>query len=141
MVAVTLRPALIRDFALVAAGCFALAGCDRSGTAASDSTRVRDGDPARGRAVVARGTYGCTACHAVPGMRGPRGVVGPPLAGFAQRAFIAGQLPNQPDVLVAFLQNPSALVPETGMPDVRLALGEARDIAAYLYTLEPSHAP
>jgi cytochrome c2 len=73
-------------------------------------------------------------------MGAPYGVVGPPLDGMASRAFIAGQLPNTPDVLVAFLQNPAALVPATAMPDVRLGLAQARDIAAYLYTLTAPRA-
>ena len=71
-------------------------------------------------------------------MRGVQGVVGPPLSGLARRGFIAGQLPNVPGVLIAFLENPPALVPDTGMPNVGLTPEEARHIAAYLYTLEPS---
>jgi hypothetical protein len=57
----------------------------------------------------------------------------------ASRAFIAGQLPNTSAELVAFLENPPSLVAATGMPDVRLGLDDARDIAAYLYTLAPPH--
>jgi cytochrome c2 len=127
--------------ALVVLGCFAFVGCDLSETASSDVKQVRDGDPARGRAIIASGVHGCTACHSIPGIRAPRGVVGPPLGGMARRGFIAGQLPNTPDVLVAFLQNPPALVPGTGMPDVRLSLEEAGHIAAFLYTLEPARDP
>jgi cytochrome c2 len=107
----------------------------------SDDKQVRDGDPARGRAIVASGVHGCTACHTIPGIQASRGVVGPPLGGMARRSFIAGQLPNKPDVLVAFLQDPPAFVPETGMPDVRVSLEEARHIAAFLYTLEPARDP
>lgn len=59
----------------------------------------------------------------------------------AGRGFIAGQLPNKPGVMVAFLQDPAALVPTTGMPDVGLSLDEARHIAAYLYTLDEPDAP
>jgi cytochrome c2 len=50
-----------------------------------------------------------------------------------ERAFIAGQLPNTPETLLAFLQNPPALVPKTGMPNVGLGAQDARHIAAYLY--------
>ena len=99
------------------------------------------GDPVRGRAIIASGAHGCTACHAIPGIRTARGVVGPPLGGLARRAFIAGQLPNNMGVLVAFLQDPPALAPRTGMPDVGLTLEEARHIAAFLYTLERAGAP
>jgi mono/diheme cytochrome c family protein len=106
-----------------------------------DSKTVAGGDAARGRAIIATGVHGCPACHTVPGIRFPAGIVGPPLGGTARRGFIAGQLPNRPDVLVTFLQNPPALVPETGMPDVGLTLDEARHIAAYLYTLEASNEP
>lgn len=115
-------------------------GCDLSSTVVLSDKHVSGGDAARGRAIVAGGAYGCTACHVIPGLPGPQGSVGPPLDGMSGRAFIAGQLPNKPDVLVAFLQDPPSLVPATGMPDVRLSPGEARDIAAYLYTLEPSNA-
>ena len=100
---------------------------------------VLDGDPARGRAIIATGVHGCAACHIIPGIRFPAGIVGPPLGGLAQRGFIAGQLPNRTDVLVAFLQNPPALVPQTGMPNVGLTLEQAQHIAAYLYSLEPLH--
>jgi len=93
------------------------------------------GDSARGRAILASGTHGCIACHAIPGVRGVRGIAGPPLAGFARRGFIAGQLPNTPEVLVAFLRDPPKLVPQTGMPNVGLTLDEARHVAAFLHTL------
>lgn len=101
----------------------------------SGGQRPSPGDPARGRALIANGVYGCTACHFVPRIYAPRGIVGPPLDGLAQRPFIAGQLANTPDVLVAFLRNPPSLVPATGMPNVGLTVEDARDIAAYLYTL------
>lgn len=99
---------------------------------------VRAGDPERGRSIIASSTHGCPACHTIPGIRVPRGIVGPPLGGIGRRGFIAGQLPNRSDVLVAFLLNPPQLVPETGMPNVGLTLEEAQHIASYLYTLEAS---
>jgi cytochrome c2 len=99
---------------------------------------VGGGDPERGRSIIASGTHGCPACHTIPGIRVPKGIVGPPLGGISRRGFIAGQLPNRSDVLVAFLRNPPQLVPETGMPNVGLTLDEAQHIASYLYTLEAS---
>ena len=62
-------------------------------------------------------------------------MTGPPLDAMARRGFIAGQLPNRPEVLVAFLQDPPALVPRTGMPNTGLSREQALHIAAYLYTL------
>jgi cytochrome c553 len=101
---------------------------------------VAGGDPERGRAILASGTHGCVACHAIPGIRGARGIAGPPLAGFARRGFIAGQLPNTPQVLVAFLLDPPKLVSQTGMPNVGLTLDEARHVAAFLHTLKAHDA-
>lgn len=122
------------------AACAGLAACDLSETFSNPQSRnnklVEGGDVARGRAIVASGEYGCAACHTIPDIRAPRGVVGPPLHGVAHRGLIAGRLPNTPAVLVAFLQNPPALAPETGMPNVGLSPEEARHVAAYLYTLE-----
>ncbi len=121
--------------ALVAVIQFAAVGCDLA-PAPPNTKHVDDGDPIRGLALVAGGSYGCAACHSIPDIRFPKGNVGPPLAGMAGRSLIAGQLPNKPGVMVAFLQDPPALAPQTGMPNVGLTTEQARDIAAYLYTLE-----
>jgi cytochrome c1 len=122
---------------------FAFVGCARPApsTSTRDDKIVPGGDAARGAVILRTGAHGCAACHDVPGVRFPRGVAGPPLGGMADRAFIAGQLPNTPDVLVAFLQDPPSLVPRTGMPDVRMTLEDARDVAAYLYSLERDRDP
>ena len=94
---------------------------------------VYGADPDRGaRAMVA---HGCGACHVIPGVTGARGSVGPPLNGFSERAYVAGVLPNEPGGLVRWLMNPPAHSPETAMPDLGVTEPEARDMAAYLYTL------
>jgi mono/diheme cytochrome c family protein len=121
--------------ALLALIQFAAVGCDLA-PKPFNTKHVDDGDASRGLALVAGGSYGCAACHAIPGIRFPKGNVGPPLDGMAGRSLIAGHLPNKPGVLVAFLQDPPALAPQTGMPNVGLSIEQARDIAAYLYTLE-----
>jgi|GEM_PF-604249 len=95
--------------------------------------QVLGGDAARGRALVA--SYHCGVCHAIPGVRHARGVVGPSLEGFARRAFIAGRLPNTPSHLVQWVRDPPSLDPRTAMPAVGLDEQEARDVAAYLYQL------
>jgi mono/diheme cytochrome c family protein len=131
--------ALVR-IALAALVAPAAVGCDLA-PAPPNTKRVDAGDPARGLALVASGSYGCAACHAIPDIRFPKGNVGPPLAGMAGRSLIAGHLPNKPGVLVAFLRDPPALAPLTGMPNVGLSVEQARDIAAYLYTLEAPNGP
>jgi cytochrome c2 len=91
------------------------------------------GNAHKGAAAIAE--VGCGACHVIPGIRGARGVVGPSLDGFAQRTFIAGQLPNTPGNLTTWILNPHAVEPQTAMPALDLDPGQARDIAAFLYTL------
>ena len=92
------------------------------------------GDVDRGSVAIAK--YQCGACHLIPGIRGARGRVGPPLQSFARHSYIAGRYPNTPQVLVQWLQDPPGMAPRTAMPDVGVSSDEARDIAAFLYTLE-----
>lgn len=92
-------------------------------------------DAGEGRRVIQR--VGCGACHVIPGVAWPKGRTGPPLEGFAARPLIAGVLPNQPDTLVHFVRDAPALAPQTGMPPMPITEQEARDVAAYLYTLDP----
>jgi sulfur-oxidizing protein SoxX len=79
---------------------------------------------------------GCGGCHDIPGLGWPEGSVGAPLDGFASRPLIAGRFPNQPDVLVRWLRDAPSLSPQTAMPPSAITEAEARDVAAYLYTLE-----
>jgi cytochrome c1 len=95
---------------------------------------VPGGDASRGRQAIS--AYGCGACHVVPGVVGARGLVGPPLNSFAHRAFVAGSLPNTPTNLVRFIQLPQSIRPGSAMPNLDVAEPDARDIAAYLYSLE-----
>lgn len=106
------------------------AGCDGAGV---QPRPLAGADPGRGRTVIER--VGCAACHAIPGVRGPKGRVGPPLEGFADRTLIGGRIPNRPELLALWVRDAPALAPETGMPPMPLTEQEARDAAAYLYTL------
>ena len=100
----------------------------------SDRPRTLAGaDPAAGLAAMER--VGCAACHDVPGVRWPQGKAAAPLAGFGDSPMIAGRLPNQPDLLVRFVRDAPSLDPQTAMPPMPLTEAEARDVAAYLYTL------
>lgn len=94
---------------------------------------IEGADAARGAAALQQ--RGCAACHVVPGISGARGNVGPPLTRFADRSYIAGMLDNTPGNLVRWLRHPQSVVPGNAMPDMGIGEAEARDIAAYLYTL------
>ena len=91
------------------------------------------GDADKGKAIIAAAQ--CGACHAIPGVVGADGRVGPPLAGFANRTIIAGLLPNTPGNLVHWLRKPQSIKPGDAMPDTGLSEQQANDVATYLYSL------
>jgi cytochrome c1 len=119
--------------ALAAAGVAAgIAACNAS-EAREPSHLVPGGDANRGKeAIVA---YGCGSCHNIPGIAGARGMVGPPLDHFGQRAYIAGEVPNTADFLIRWITVPQSIEPGTAMPNLGVSDGRARDIAAYLLSL------
>ena len=103
-------------------------------TACADEPMIAvPGDPAAGRAALER--YQCGACHAIPGIAGAHGRVGPPLAEYRQRVYIAGKFPQEPALLAKWIQDAPSLAPQTAMPNVGVSDADARDIAAYLYQL------
>jgi cytochrome c2 len=79
--------------------------------------------------------YGCTSCHVIPGVSGANGTVGPPLTAFSKRQYVAGLLPNEPDNLIRWIQDPQGVVKGVAMPDMGVSEQDAKNIAAYLYTL------
>jgi cytochrome c len=64
-----------------------------------------------------------------------RATVGPPLVAIAVRTYLAGELPNTPANMQEWIRHPRVVEPRTAMPDTGVTDGDARDIAAYLYTL------
>jgi cytochrome c len=92
------------------------------------------GDARRG--IVALRQYGCATCHRIPGVTGADTPVGPPLAHMATRSFIAGLAANNAGNLVRWLRSPQMLHPGSAMPDLGVTERDARDMAAYLYTLQ-----
>ena len=92
------------------------------------------GNAARGKELIR--SYGCGSCHTIPGIEGARGLVGPPLFFMGRRTMIAGELPNSPENMVRWLQSPQSVEPGTAMPTLGLTDQQARDAAAYLYTLQ-----
>jgi cytochrome c oxidase assembly factor CtaG/cytochrome c2 len=108
----------------------ALSGCTR-----------RDGQASARHAAALHGSklishYGCGSCHAIPGINGADGLVGPPLTHWSRRAYIAGVLPNDDYNLQLWIQHPQQVVPGVDMPDMGIDQRDARDIAAYLDTIK-----
>ena len=97
-------------------------------------TRVEGGDPERGRLLVQQ--YQCAACHFIPEVQGAGGDAGPSLEYMGRLSYIAGGIPNQPENMIRFLQNPPAVKPGTLMPALGISEAEARHMAAFMYTLQ-----
>ena len=111
--------------------CGIAAGCSAE-HAPQDKAQL--GDVKRGRELIAR--YGCGTCHAIPNIASAYGSVGPPLAGVASRSYLGGVLANTPANMTRWIREPQVVDPRTAMPNLGISESEARDIAAYLYTLK-----
>jgi cytochrome c1 len=104
-------------------------GCGQNSEPAASVT----GNAQKGAVTITQ--MGCGSCHSIPGIADADGMVGPPLTHFQRRTIIAGLLPNTPDNLVHWIRHPQSVVPGNAMPDTGLSEKQARDVAAYLYTL------
>ncbi|SDW67220.1 c-type cytochrome [Roseicitreum antarcticum] len=94
---------------------------------------IHAGDAGEGRRLML--SYGCGACHQIPGIAEARGRVGPALDRLGGQAYIAGVLPNRPGGLVRWIVAPTVHSPQTAMPDLGVSEAEARHMAAYLYSV------
>jgi cytochrome c len=128
-VATLLLPVLLPLLPLLASACTS----ETRQADAREAAYLTHGDPERGRLAIR--AYGCATCHTVPGVPGADALVGPPLTSFAERSYVAGVLTNTPDNLVRWIRHPRQVDSLTAMPDMGVGERDARDIAAYLYTL------
>ena len=94
---------------------------------------VSDGIPVDAPEAIQR--YGCGTCHSIPGVTGANGTVGPELDNISSRSLLAGQIPNTPDNLMLWIQHPQLVRPGGDMPEMGVSDTDARNIAAYLYSL------
>lgn len=109
------------------------AGAGEVADQSAEVTWEPEGAVQRGRVAIQQ--YACPTCHIIPGIRGPDAQVGPPLDGIAEQVYLAGVLLNNPTHMIEWLRNPQKVKPLSAMPDLGVTQRDARDIAAYLYTL------
>jgi cytochrome c2 len=95
--------------------------------------QVSQGDPLKAPEAIQQ--YGCGTCHQIPGITGANGTVGPKLDDLSRRSLLAGQIPNTPDNLMIWIQHPQQVRPGSDMPEMGVSENDARNIAAYLYSL------
>ncbi|MBW7969579.1 c-type cytochrome [Bradyrhizobium sp. BR 10289] len=92
------------------------------------------GDARRGTDLVKQ--YQCGVCHDIPGIAGADGNVGPPLHRIGTRTYIAGYIHNSPDNMADWIEDPQRALPGNAMPRMGIPQKDARDIAAFLFTLK-----
>jgi cytochrome c1 len=114
------RALLLALVVLAAAGCGSTA-----------AILVQGGDAGAGKGAIR--AYGCGGCHEIPGIDQATGEVGPSLHDLAATRYIAGTLPNTPDNLIRWIEDPQGVQPGTLMPNLGVSDQAAKDIAAYLY--------
>lgn len=76
--------------------------------------------------------YGCPTCHVIPNVPGAVGKVGPSLQSLAQRSYVAGVLPNNPQNLQQWIMHPQHFQPGTAMPDMGVTDQDAQKIQRFL---------
>ena len=103
------------------------------GKVQQEAAAMTGGDVHRGKTAI--GKYGCGACHTIPGIDNASATVGPPLTQIAVRQYLAGHLQNSPANMIEWIQHPQRIDPKNAMPEMGVTDQDARDIAAYLYTL------
>src|SRR5436190_9686334 len=117
---------MVLAFGVAASGC-------TSSSAVREAESMTGGSVARGKPAI--GMYGCAACHTIPGVERPTATVGPPLTRVAVRQYLGGHLTNSPANMIKWIQHPQAIDPKNAMPELGVTDQDARDIAAFLYTL------
>lgn len=110
-----------------------VSACDRR-SAYEEGSYIAHGNPRHGLALI-KG-YGCAACHIIPGAPGGRANIGPNLVHFRNRMYIGGVMPNSPENLQKWIEDPKSVDTLTAMPNLGVSPTVARDIASYLYSLK-----
>lgn len=89
---------------------------------------------------------GCVQCHAVSGLEGANGTLGPPLDGLAERAATRVKGVEAREYVKQSILEPAAYQPEgflNVMPSFkdRLSTQELDTLVDWLLSLEPKHEP
>jgi cytochrome c2 len=96
------------------------------------------GDPAVGKEKIV--LHDCHFCHEIPGIPVNRDRRGPSLKHWARQSTIAKKWPNTPENLEDFIQHPERMLHGAGLKNEMTMLtvkaADAKDIAAYLYSLD-----
>jgi len=117
----------------VSAVAVSLCGCSSGGVDFAQGEKMTGGDAEAGKHAIV--IHDCSSCHVIPGIEGDVNVQGPPLSRWATRKTIAKEWPNTPANLEDWIRHSEELRPGTTMKLMSISEKDARDIAAYLFSL------
>jgi cytochrome c len=96
------------------------------------------GDPNAGKEKII--VHDCHSCHEIPGIPVNPDRRGPSLKHWARQSMIIKKWPNTPENLEDFLQHPERMLHGSGLKSEMtmssVKPGDAKDIAAYLFSIE-----
>jgi cytochrome c len=110
-----------------------LTGCSGGAIDFAQGQRMTGGDAAAGKHALI--THDCHSCHEIPGIDGDKNLQGPALEHWAARTTIVKEWPNSPANLENWIRHSEQLRPGTTMKLMNVNEKDARDIAAYLFSL------
>jgi cytochrome c oxidase subunit 2 len=80
---------------------------------------------------------GCAACHTIDGIPTANGKIGPSLSHFGSRTTMAaGIMPNTPENLALWIQDPQAIKPGNVMPNLHVRPRDVDVLVSYLQSLK-----
>jgi cytochrome c oxidase subunit 2 len=80
---------------------------------------------------------GCAGCHTIDGNPTAIGKIGPNLSHFGSRTTLAaGILPNTPENLAAWIENPQTIKPGNTMQNLHVRPRDVEALVAYLHSLK-----
>ncbi len=127
-----LTAALLLASAVIALAAVGWRSWQSQAQAAAVAKALTRGDPSRAPALITK--YGCGGCHTIPGAPGADGKVAGPLGGMRARVYVGGVARHDADTLIRWIVAPQSISPRSAMPVTGISEGEARDVAAFLYT-------
>jgi cytochrome c2 len=109
------------------------AACSTGGVDYAQGKAMTGGDPEAGKQAIL--VHDCHSCHVIPGIEGDQATQGPGLEHWARQSTVAKEWPNTPANLENWIRHSEQLRPKTTMKLLSVSEKDARDIAAYLYSL------
>jgi cytochrome c len=123
----------LRSAAISTVMAMVFVACSSNGFDYARGTSLTGGNPQIGKEKIV--LHDCHSCHVIPGIEGDAHVLGPNLDHWSRRATIANRWPNTSRNLENWIRHSEQMLPGTTMEMLDVNENDAKDIAAYLYSI------